>query len=139
MVQNIFVSFNFTNIQAAQSIKTMVEAWRDDLFGHIIYAEPQNSEIENSTCENSSSTIKRRLNEVIDQCDIALFVIGDKNQNSPWLNYEVEQALNAKMPIFVTRMPDSHGVTPEQLQDDECIKVSWNADELNACFTAISA
>ena len=134
MVQNIFVSFNFTNIQAAQSIRAMVEAWRDDLVGHIIYAEP--TAYENSAVENSSSTIKRRLGEVIEQCDIALFVIGDKNQNSPWLNYEVEQALNAKMPIFVTRMPDSHGVTPEQLQDDECMKVSWNADEQNACFTS---
>ena len=132
MVQNIFVSFNFANVQAAQSIKTMVEAWRDDLVGHIIYAKPQHY-----TTEDSSSTTKRRLREVIEQCDIALFVIGDKNQNSPWLNYEVEQALNAKMPIFVTRMPDTHGVTPEKLQDDECMKVSWNADEQNACFTSL--
>lgn len=131
MAQNIFVSFNFTNNEVGEKVKAMVKTWQQDLVGHIVHGEQDVS-------YNGPNAIKRQLNNILQQCDMALFVIGEKAQNSPWLQYEVEQALMAQMPIFVTRMPDTQGMTPEQLKNDECMKVCWNADELNACFNAIA-
>lgn len=127
MAQNIFVSFNFTNYQVTDKVKTMIEAWQQDMVGHIVHGQQ-------NVLYNGPNAIKLQLNNIFEQCDMALFVIGDQAQNSPWLRYEVEQALMAEMPIFVTRIPNTQGFIPEQLQSEDCMKVSWSANELNACL-----
>lgn len=124
MAKNIFVSYNFNDRKVAKTVKKMMQRHQDDIEGQIVF-------IENDVSYNGETAIDWEVEHVMEECDAALFVLGDDQRNSPWLDKEAKHAVARNIPILATTLPDTNIEQPRVLQNADCTMLHWNGAELS--------
>ena len=123
MAKRIFVSYNFNDRQVTETVKHMIETHHDAIEGRMVF-------VENDVSYNGATAINWEIEQVMDKCDAALFVLGDNVRNSPWLAHEADQVKARNIPAIATCLPGISEVTTESLHDLPCTMVNWNTTEL---------
>jgi len=63
-------------------------------------------------------------------CSAAIFVIGNNNHNSPWIDREAEIACSRDLGIIAVRLPDTTGALPPKLREMKIEIEDWGPDAL---------
>lgn len=121
MAKNIFVSYNFNDKQVSAKVKDMIQ--QHHLDGQCTF-------VENDVSYNGQTAIDWEIERTMENCDAALFVIGDNPRNSPWIEREAELAINKNIPVLSTQLPGMQGNTPASLIDSTL--VHWDAELLTS-------
>jgi hypothetical protein len=123
MAKSIFVSYNFNDRTVSKAVQGMIQEHKEDIQGRVVF-------VENDVSYNGSTAIDWEIEHTMEDCDAALFVLGDQHHNSPWLNQEVNHALAKHIPIMVTSLPGESRDKPVSLTEDNCTTVTWDSGEL---------
>jgi len=121
MAKNIFVSYNFNDRQVTAKVKDMIK--QEQLDGQCIF-------VENDVSYNGQTAIDWEIEQTMENCDAALFVIGDNPRNSPWIEREAQAAISKNIPVMSTQLPGMKGNTPSALIDSTL--VSWDEELLTS-------
>ena len=127
MAQKIFVSYNFSDRIVDELVQSMMRKALKHLDGKIVF-------VTNDVSYNGPSAIAWEVARLIDDCDAVLFVLGENPHNSPWLDQEVECVMSKGIPILLTQLPQTKAATPDLLANTNCVKVTWDANEITACL-----
>lgn len=130
MAQKIFVSYNFNDRAVTQTVKQMIDSWQDSIDGLLVF-------VENDVSYNGPSAINWEINHVMAGCDAALFILGHRAQNSPWVEQEAAYAIANNISILMTKLPGESLGIPAILNRDHYSKLSWDANELTTCINAV--
>ena len=109
-MKKIFVSYNFNDKSVSHSIKAMSIENNGPINALFVFVEGD------STC-NESNAIDLKIRSTIQNCNMALFLIGNNNHNSPWIEREVQLAISKSLPILVMKLPDTTGGIPNSLKN----------------------
>ena len=124
MPRRIFISYNFNDRDLAHSISSFFQPGGGKCQGKPLF-------VEKNVSDQGNKAIAREISKVMDNCTIALFVIGDDNHNSPWIIREAELALKKNLGIVAVRHPNSNGGLPKILKKNDIPVVSWDQIELS--------
>ncbi len=127
MAKSIFVSYNFNDKAVSHAVQEMIADHQEDIHGKVVF-------VENDVSYNGATAVDWEIEHTMEQCDAALFVLGEGHHNSPWLNQECEHALKKNIPIMVTSLPGEAFQTPRALSDDNCTVLGWDSGELYHCM-----
>jgi len=126
MANNIFVSYNFTNREVAFTVKSFSQNCSQNVQGRFVF-------VEKNVSAEGKEAIDREILRTMKECNAALFIIGNDNHNSPWINREVEIAITKGLKTVVTQLPETNGGLPPMLKNYKL--VNWTpkaiADEFN--------
>ena len=106
MATKTFISYNFNDREIAHSVRSMFQNNGGPINGHCVFV---------SGSSTPSYEIDNNINATMSGCDAALFIVGDNNHNSPWINREAELAISKNLPIVITQLPGTYGGTPHAL------------------------
>ncbi|NQZ11253.1 MAG: toll/interleukin-1 receptor domain-containing protein [Algicola sp.] len=123
MAKNIFVSYDFNDREVAQVVKNMVMQHKNDIDGYLTF-------VENDVSYNGPTAVNWEVEHTMENCDAALFVLGDQHHNSPWLNVEAQHAAGKHIPIMVTCLPGEDSAIPQSLVNENCTKHNWESGDL---------
>ena len=127
MRNRIFVSYNFNDREIGHSIKSMSSENGGQVTGEFVFVSGVSS--------TDSREIYNNIKDIISSCNKVLFVVGNNNHNSPWINKEVDLAISKGLEIFVVRIPGTYGGIPNNLPSYKYSEIVWNgyslARELN--------
>ncbi|NQZ11254.1 MAG: toll/interleukin-1 receptor domain-containing protein [Algicola sp.] len=127
MAQKIFISYNFSDRIVNELVQCMMQKILTHLDGLVVF-------VIDDVSYNGPSAITWEVARLMDECDAALFILGENPHNSPWLEHEVECALSKGLSILLTQLPQTNAGTPDLLANTNCVKVGWNANEIIACL-----
>jgi len=127
MAKRIFVSCNFTDKGVTEQVKSMLAQHQKDIDAQVKF-------VENDVSYNGQTAIDWEIEHTLEDCDAALFVLGDKFRSSPWLEKEAECAISRHLPIFTTHLPGSDTSAPEVLERCESIEVAQDQPHENLVF-----
>ena len=128
-MRNVFVSYNFRDHASARSVKTFFQAQGGRCQGTPVFVEGDFTPL-------GDEAIDQAIIRVIDGCVAVLFVIGNDNHNSPWIDREAELAISRNMSLVAVRLPETTGGLPNRLAGRSIPFVEWGhnalCDALNA-------
>lgn len=127
MAKSIFVSHNFNDKQVSKAVQGVMAEHREDINGKVVF-------VENDVSYNGATAINWEIEHTMEDCDAALFVLGENHHNSPWLNRECEHAIKKNIPILITSLPGEDFHKPASLNDDNCTVLNWDSGELYNCM-----
>ena len=116
MARKVFVSFNFKDSSLSYTLNNMTQSTGC----HFVYANEHTHHID--------QLIKDKMRG----CCAALFVVGNDNHNSPWINREVELANSMGLTLYVTQLPNTNGGLPNELKDKPYQCVSWSESGISS-------
>src|SRR4051812_11022851 len=102
MSRGVFISYNFKNRELAHTLKNYFQDLGGPCEGKPLY-------VTNDVSEDGDAAIDREIRSVMDQCAAAIFVIGDDNHNSPWIEREAKIASSRNLAIVAVRLRDTKG------------------------------
>jgi hypothetical protein len=123
-VKNIFVSYNFNDRNISHSIKGMSKENSGPVNGRFIF-------VKNDMSAEGSLAIDREIKDTMQHCDVALFLVGNNNHNSPWIEREAQLSTSKNLPIIVMKLPQTNGGIPNALKGRNYKECSWNAHSLS--------
>ena len=123
MAKSIFVSYNFNDREVVKKVKDMMSAHRNEIDGNVVF-------VENDVSYNGETAINWEIEHTMEKCDAALFVTGENHHNSPWLDKEVQFAVNKEMPILVTHLPGEQAEKAQQVLPADGVQLAWDSPEL---------
>lgn len=118
MAKRIFVSYNFNDREVAKSVKSLIET--EQLDGQIVF-------VENDVSYNGQTAVDWEIEHTMEDCDCALFVLGDNARNSPWLEREAAHAKAKDIPVLTSCLPGMNCKTPELLSDSPQVNFDRSA------------
>ncbi|WP_432454695.1 TIR domain-containing protein [Agarivorans sp. QJM3NY_29] len=128
MANRIFVSYNFNDREISRSINSFTQSHGGPVRGSFVF-------VENDVSAYGDHAIDKEIKDVMTGCDSALFIVGDNNHNSPWINREAVLAMSKGLKTVVSRFPNTNGGMPLQLRKTPHTEVKWSpfniAKELN--------
>lgn len=124
-MKKIFVSHVFNDREVTHSIKGMSVENSGVVNGRFVF-------VENDVSISGSSAIDREIRNVMSGCNVALFLVGNNNHNSPWIEREVDLATSMGLPIIIMRLPFTSGGVPNALRNKRFDECRWNAHSLAA-------
>jgi hypothetical protein len=127
MAKSIFVSYNFNDREVCCAVKGMMMEHVNDIHGKVVF-------VENDVSYNGDTAVNWEIEHVMEECDAALFVLGEAYHSSPWFDKEIEHAKNKHIPIMATVLPGEDVVVPESLMSENCTMLNWNSEELCICM-----
>jgi hypothetical protein len=127
MAKSIFVSYNFNDKQVSNAVQNMISEHREDIHGKVVF-------VENDVSYNGATAVDWEIEHTMEDCDAALFVLGEEHHNSPWLDQECDHAISKNIPIMVTSLPGEDFHKPSSLNDENCTVLGWNSGELCNCM-----
>ncbi len=124
MTKYIFISFNYNDLQMEGNLETMFNPSGGPIQGTPIW-------VKQNVLQEGENAIKREIRSILDQCVIALFLIGQNIHNSPWIEYEYQYAHSTlQIPCIGVNHPhDTYGVpniAPRMK------RLSWDLQEIAA-------
>ncbi|MGF1805502.1 TIR domain-containing protein [Aliivibrio sifiae] len=122
-MKKIFVSYNFNDKKISHSVKGMSKDSNGPVNGRFVF-------VEGDVAFNGSDAIDLKIRNTMQNCNVALFLIGNNNHNSPWIEREVELATSKGFPILVMRLPNANGGIPHSLRNRSYKECSWGANNL---------
>lgn len=123
MASRIFVSFNFKDKEVVFTVKSMLQKGGGNIQGKFAF-------VENDVSAEGVRAIDEEIKRIMKLCDAALFVIGDNNHNSSWIEREAELAKSMNLKIVVTRLPHTRGAVPPGLRSGQYPEVEWSSTDL---------
>lgn len=127
MAKSIFVSYNFNDREVTEAVRHLINDHEEDIHGKIVF-------VENDVSYNGATAINWEIEHVMENCDAALFVMGEDHHNSPWLSKECEHALEKDIPIMITSLPGEDFHRPDCLNEQNCQVLGWETNELYSCM-----
>ena len=127
MAKRIFVSYNFNDREVTKTVKSMTQNVGGCVQGQFVF-------VENNVSRDGRSAIDAEIKKIMNDCDAALFVIGNNSHNSPWINREVELAISYGIKIVKTQLPSTNGGQPEKLNWLNCREAQWSARSIADCL-----
>ncbi len=127
MAKRIFVSYNFNDPQVAKSVREMVA--NEQVEGQIVF-------VENDVSYNGKTAVDWEIEHTIENCDCALFVLGDNPRNSPWLDQEAAQAKAKNIPVLTSCLPGMSSNTPAALADSTM--VNWDSKTIATTLNQVN-
>ncbi len=125
----VFVSYNFNDRENCHSIKAMTREKGGPVDASFIF-------VKNDVSRYGSAAIDKEINSTMQGCSSALFIIGNNNHNSPWINREVELAISKNLDIYITRLPRTQGGLPQKLPRNRYTEVTWGANNLDKALVS---
>lgn len=122
MAKLIFVSYNFRDHGIARSVKTFFQEQGGQCEGRPVFVEGDLSHM-------GDAAIDEEISRVMALCVGVLFVIGDNNHNSPWIDREAELALSRNLGLVAVRAPHTTGGLPNRISQQVPL-VDWSHDTL---------
>lgn len=119
----VFISYNFNNRELVRTLKNYFQDRGGPCAGKPLY-------VTNDVSKDGDSAIDREIRSVMDQCAAAIFVIGDDNHNSPWIEREAKIASSRDLAIVAVRLPDTTGALPPKLREMKIQIEDWGPDAL---------
>lgn len=123
MTRKIFVSYNFKDSEIARSVKSMTQHNGGIVKGKFVF-------VENDVSSLGNNAIEHEIKRIIQQCDAALFVVGNDSHNSPWINREAQLAKSLGLSIVITKLPSSNGGIPYELINTRYTSAEWGVYSL---------
>ncbi|MCG9738379.1 TIR domain-containing protein [Shewanella insulae] len=123
MAKKIFVSYNYKDSEITRTINSMVRDCGGIIDGVFVF-------VENDMSNLGERAIESEIRKVMNQCDAALFVVGDDCHNSPWINREAQLAKSLGLNIVITRIPYSDGGIPYELMGNRYAFSTWSSRDL---------
>jgi hypothetical protein len=124
MAKSIFVSYNFNDREVSQAVKTMMSAQQNNIDGDIVF-------VENDVSYNGPTAVNWEIEHTMEDCDAALFVVGDSLLSSPWIDQEAQHAKSKDIPMMATCIPGNEEVvSANDMITDNCTMLGWNSTEL---------
>ena len=122
-MKKIFVSYNFNDRSISHSVNGMSKDNNGPVNGRFVF-------VEGDVASNGAAAIDKKIGNTMNNCDVALFLVGNNNHNSPWIEREVELATSKGFPILVMKLPDSTGGVPQSLKNRSYRECSWGGNNL---------
>lgn len=122
-MKKIFVSHVFNDREITHSIKGMSVIHSGILNVRFVF-------VENDVSIEGSDAIDKEIRNVMTDCNVALFLVGNNNHNSPWIEREVQLATSKGLPIIVMRLPHTSGGVPNALRNKPFKECKWGAHNL---------
>lgn len=123
-MKNIFVSYNFNDKAVVHTIQNMANQYSERRLGNFNFTS--------AVAVQGDAAIEGEIRRIMNQCDTVLFVIGDNNHNSPWINREVDLAISYNKHLVLTRLPNTTGGAPQKLARYPV--TNWNLRDLASAF-----
>lgn len=129
MSTRIFVSYNFNDREIAHTVRNFSQTFGGKVDGTF-------ARVEKDVSASGERAIDNEIRRIMQDCDAALFIIGDNNHNSPWILREAQLAVSMNLHLVLTRIPGSTGAIPPILSSFSLPVAKWEvqdiADLLNA-------
>lgn len=119
----VFVSYNFKNRELAHTLRNHFQEYGGPCEGKPLY-------VTNDVSEDGESAIDLEIRSVMDRCSAAIFVVGDDNHNSPWIEREATIASSRALGIVAVRLPETRGALPPKLREMNIQAEDWRQDAL---------
>jgi hypothetical protein len=132
MAKSIFVSYNFNDREVCDKVKGMMMEHVNDIHGKVVF-------VENDVSYNGATAVDWEIEHVMEDCDAALFVLGEAYHSSPWFDREIAHAKEKHIPMMATVLPGENVEIPESLTAEGCKMLNWNSDEMCDCMNSIEA
>ncbi|WP_201495281.1 TIR domain-containing protein [Rubrivivax sp. A210] len=129
MTKKTFISYAFDDKEIVHSGRSFTQAQGGQVQGQFV-------RVEKFVADKGEKAIDAEIKRVIDQCDAALFVVGNNNHNSPWIKREVELATSKGLKIVIARVPGTTGAIPEALVRQGRTEVSFTPKAISAQLEA---
>lgn len=123
MSQKVFISYNFKNRELAGSVKNFFAPLGGPCEGSPVY-------VENDVSADGENAIDREIASVMGSCKAALFIIGDEDHNSPWIERESRIAISQALAMVAVQHPGTTGAPPPSLREAKVPFVEWNPESL---------
>lgn len=124
MARRIFVSYNFKDREIAHNIGKFFQSEGGKCQGKPVF-------VKNDLSKQGKKSIDKEIQSVIAGCSAVLFIIGDNNHNSPWINREAELSISMGLKSVAIRYPDTTGSLPNVLKKCEIPFVEWDQSSLS--------
>jgi len=85
MAHKTFVSYRYSDQATVGTIKSFFQTHKGPVQGDVVFCR-------NDVSHLGPYAIDRWILNTVQGCDAALFVIGNNNHNSPWIQREIELA-----------------------------------------------
>lgn len=95
--------------------------------------------VENDVSYNGDTAIAWELEQLMSDCDCALFVLGDNPRTSPWLDKEANHAIARELPLVLTQLPNLNAVEPAFTARVQCQSVPWQVEALSEALDKATA
>lgn len=106
---SIFVSYKFEDNKYLEIIKK----WGiEQRFGKEITITSEKEDVR----INGTDAIKRHLNQFLNGMAILLVLVGQDSHNRPWVDYEVNYALQHHKKIILVQIPKTNGGPPKMVK-----------------------
>lgn len=123
MSMQIFVSYNFDNHATARNVKTFFQQQGGRCQGRPVF-------VEGDLSLKGDAAIDAAILRVMEPCVAVLFVVGDDDHNSPWIDREAQVALSRNLGVVAVRVPNTSGGLPNRIARLDIPFVSWGQDTL---------
>jgi hypothetical protein len=121
MSRQVFVSYGFKNAQIARSVKSFFQDQGGPCEGKPVY-------VTRDVSVDGPDAIDNEILSVMGPCEAALFVIGNDDHNSPWIEREAKIAVGKGFGIVAVRIKNTTGGLPPQLKEAGVPFVAWDPD-----------
>jgi hypothetical protein len=122
-MKKIFVSFRETDNDHREGFEGMLQNPNSPLRGI-----PISSRVDKRG--EGDKAIEDHINEMIEQCDIVLVLIGDDSHDRKWIEYEMQVATSKQKKIKGVRIPETTGGGPKLYRERKLPLLEWDANEI---------
>ena len=122
-IYSVFISHSWDHADDLKKLRNLLE---ERGYFHVEFSEASPDEPINS---EKSAYIKRRLKEKISNSDIVLGIAGMYASHSDWMEWELETALEKKVPI-VGVIPRGQERISKVVTDRSVEDVHWNTESI---------
>jgi hypothetical protein len=135
MSRNIFISYKFGDAELVRTLRSWFQP-HGECQGTPIFVD---SAIPTGEPSEVTKKIDEKILKAMQDCVAAVFVVGDDNHNSPWINREAQIAIGLPLEILAMQAKDSTGGLPNELArlNREIDLLKWGASNLCPALNAI--
>jgi len=124
MASRIFVSYNFNDRNISYTVKSRLQGSGGLVQGIFLF-------VVNDVSFQGDLAIDLEIRQTMSGCDAALFIVGNNNHNSPWINREAELAISRGLNIVVTKLPETSGGIPNILNSSNYTLAEWSGNDIS--------
>lgn len=119
MARKIFISYNFRDREIAHNIGKFFQSERGRCQGKPVF-------VKDDLSKQGGKAIDKEIQLVMGGCCAVLFIVGNNNHNSPWINREAELSISMGLKSVAIRYPGTTGNLPDVLRKRKIPFVDWD-------------
>lgn len=136
MSRKIFISYRFSDREIAHTVTNFFQPQGGNCDGKPAF-------VTNDVSSDGEKAIDEEIKRVMTGCIAVLFVVGDNNHNSTWIDREVELAVSYGLSPAAVQLPGTTGGPPNRLKEafkEKPVRVvDWTKEALCEVLNAIPA